>query len=462
MKDVLIHLDSYALLLVIAGLLFGTTRWRDIVRGDQDKWLLPAAILGIAGLTLFFAREWGVSKLVLALDFSIGIVLSIASRSFAISFFVATLFLRPWEVMEPNAVMAAMPRFLAGLCFGTWLVHELREHRPGLAWNASVALFMVFAFWLLITAWSGPHPADAQAAYFETFAKAVGVFLLVINLAKGSRGVQALSTGTVLALLGLGGVSVYRSVSGLSEWGDRLESIGLAANPNDIAALMVMALPFSWELGSRGGLGNVGKIAMVLYWITAGGVLWLSGSRGAMLAFVVMLGLAAVLRTRRTMMKLGIAASCAALFFGGAALFGRVPQEMAISSESRINYWKSAISMVARHPVLGVGFNEFPTQYERFAPNLAYEWGLRTVHSSWFLVLAEGGIVGAILFGLFYFSVLRSAWMVRQTRPAYIYAVIGYSVAMTFLSHTYLIYPYILFGLVIAARSTKDELARAI
>ena len=111
--------------------------------------------------------------------------------------------------------------------------------------------------------------------------------------------------------------------------------------------------------------------------------------------------------------------------------------------------------MAVHNPILGVGFNQYPGNYMYYAVGTIYERGRRTAHSSWFLALGETGFVGFFLFCAFFVSVVRIAWRNRAKRPAQLYAVTGYGVAMSFLSHTYSIYYLILMSLVLASSNIK-------
>ena len=134
---------------------------------------------------------------------------------------------------------------------------------------------------------------------------------------------------------------------------------------------------------------------------------------------------------------------------------------MQASSESRITYWKTAVNMALHHPVFGVGFNQYPANYDAYTIGNKYDWGLRTAHSSWFLALAESGFPGGFLFMAFFVMVLRTAWRNRLRWPAQLYSLAGYGVAMSFLSHTYTLYFYLLSGLVVASDSLKERFSDA-
>jgi hypothetical protein len=73
-----------------------------------------------------------------------------------------------------------------------------------------------------------------------------------------------------------------------------------------------------------------------------------------------------------------------------------------------------------------------------------------TVHSTWLLALAETGFVGFFFFIGIWISAFISAWKIKYTHPEFILALTGYGVVITFLSHTYMLYPWILLSASIA------------
>jgi O-antigen ligase len=108
--------------------------------------------------------------------------------------------------------------------------------------------------------------------------------------------------------------------------------------------------------------------------------------------------------------------------------------------------------MAIKNPVFGVGYEAYEENFERYATEILFEWGHRTAHNSWILALAELGLIGFLLYIAIYVTSIQSAIRIFETSPEFLTALAGYGAAMTFLSHTYLLYPYFLFGLVGAAR----------
>ncbi len=181
--------------------------------------------------------------------------------------------------------------------------------------------------------------------------------------------------------------------------------------------------------------------------------LYLAQSRGALVA----LGAGGlgwwILRSKRrwTVILIGLLLAGAVAPFANEIL-RRDSTDLHESGASRLNYWKAGIKMVIRNPVFGVGFGRYPKEYQQHAGGgEQYEFGERTAHSTWVLALAETGVLGLILLLGFVLSVIGMARKIIPHEPDLFVALIAYLIAISFLSHTYLMYPYILMGLVVAA-----------
>jgi O-antigen ligase len=110
----------------------------------------------------------------------------------------------------------------------------------------------------------------------------------------------------------------------------------------------------------------------------------------------------------------------------------------------------AGLNMGMRNPILGIGHDNFAASWDQYAIGETYESGQRSGHSTWLIAFAENGLPGLVLLASLYFSTLRRAIPLRAVHPELIVTVIAYGVAMTFLAHTYTIYPYLIFALVLA------------
>jgi O-antigen ligase len=223
----------------------------------------------------------------------------------------------------------------------------------------------------------------------------------------------------------------------------------MLADPNDLAALIVMTLPI--------GLRRFKSPFNLLLLLLDCYAIWKTSSRGAILALGITLAFYFVVRIEGYTKKALTIAVLVLLVTRISAGLGRESDDLEQSTSSRLNYWKAGINMVMHQPILGVGFMNYPHEFERYAPEIEYEWGERTAHSSWILIMAETGLLGLGLFAAVYYQVLRKAWNLKAIYPELFYSALAYGSAMTFLSHCYTLYPWFISGLIMAGGKTVES-----
>jgi len=428
----------------------------------QIRWL---SIVFVALSVGFGSVLFSVSPL-LALALATGFTLSLIHPANALCLFVLMLFLRPWEILTTNPVLLALPRLLALACFISWLLYQGKCGKPTVRTMRPVLLLLGFSFWLFLTTFRAHDMAVAHMEWLNTFFKAVIVFLMCLVFIEDERSVQELKRTLVISSFALILLSFYRYFfqPPEAEAGGRLHLAGMLGDSNDLAACVIIALPLGIGPLFKRSASGVQRIGGILFSALSLAAIWYSQSRGAMLAFLTQVfafGSLFKAQGRRVRMLLMIA------FLGltyvlALHVLSRSTQEMSISQESRLIYWKAAVNMTLHHPIWGVGFGQYPANYEAFASTVKYEWGVRTAHSSWLLAFAESGLIGGFLFIAFFVTVLRIAWEHLRDNPDLFYALVGYIVAMSFLSHTYMLSPYLLSGLILAASAVKERAANGL
>ncbi|HEY4529599.1 MAG TPA: O-antigen ligase family protein [Luteimonas sp.] len=177
----------------------------------------------------------------------------------------------------------------------------------------------------------------------------------------------------------------------------RIQYLGIFSDPNDLAMLFVIALPMALHLSGRGGLLGLRR----LLWTTAAALLvygiYLTNSRGGMLALAAMLG--AWLWIRRGPASALAVAAC------GLVLMRLLPSRLneldvnERSASGRVEAWYEGIQMFIGSPLYGVGTGNFTNHHHL------------TAHNSIILVLAENGVIG---FALWFAFVGYCFWMMLR------------------------------------------------
>jgi len=161
----------------------------------------------------------------------------------------------------------------------------------------------------------------------------------------------------------------------------RIRGAGFLSDPNDLAQILLIALPLAFIAWRRGR--TVANFSVVL--VPAALLLWttyLTHSRGGLIALAAVALLAA-----RKKLGTGTSTALAALFiFGMLALdFTGGRGISAADGSDRLEAWANGLEMFKSAPLFGIGFNGFTDFYEI------------TAHNSFVLCLAELGLLGSTL-----------------------------------------------------------------
>ena len=431
---------------------------------DDPAILLPRTrfteffLLGSLPLLWFvFTYMLGFDQVLFALELALAILVSTIHPAIATGFFIVLLFLRPWEIVQTaDSLFSALPRGFAYLAVVTSWYYLYRSKNLNLRLGAPTLFLFLFAFWTFLSTFKASDPSTAQSAFFDVFFKSVILFLLVTQAVRDRKAYRILKASFIFAALGISAISIYRTVMTEDLSGVRLGTFGLLADPNDVSAVMILIFPFAFYILRRGDRSLFLKVICAITILSSFLLIYFAKSRGALLSLLIMLGSMALLtfKNKRNAVLGALIAAC--LFVPVTALFNRSATDTADSTDSRIIYWKAGGYMALHSPIFGVGFGGYPENFEKYAPEII-EYGQRTAHSSWILALAETGVLGLVFFLALFLWTLRAAWRVRENLPELFFATLGYGVAMSFLSHTYSIYFYLLIALVFVGSKLSDE-----
>lgn len=184
---------------------------------------------------------------------------------------------------------------------------------------------------------------------------------------------------------------------------------GPYVNHNHYAGLMEMLTPFPLVLAvSRLAHGNR---RLVLAGVAAlmAGTIFLSGSRGGMVAFCVqMVALAFLMRRQRQSWNQPLAAAAfivvvlgSLVWLGGSKLTQRLASIQTETQEEmsggvRLTIDRDGLRMWREHPIAGWGLGTFPVVYPQFR-SFYTRFFVNEAHNDCLQLLVETGIIGALL-----------------------------------------------------------------
>lgn len=303
-------------------------------------------------------------------------------------------------------IVKQFPNLLTAILFLLWLPKERKVLH-----HAETKLYT--AFWLLMVLGTAlaRNPARALACTKGFTAGFMG-YLPKVTFVDSLPRFRTLIKVTVIcnvpiAFMGIAGGGLIRSIPSL-------------ADENDFALLMNMLLPLSFFLGLQADRGKEKLFYYSSFFLFLAGVV-VSLSRGGFIGLVCTLAYCFSKSSRK-----GPALLIGLLLLAFSSLF--VPetywQEMRTiktqgaregTGEKRVYYWKNALKIFAHHPLVGVGPQNAGVWITTYDPSerAMRDWG-RALHSVYFTLLAEQGIVGTILFVCMIYHSERSRKRVRN------------------------------------------------
>jgi O-antigen ligase len=311
----------------------------------------------------------------------------------------------PWSIfiVQIGAVVLAV----------LWLAKQWLDEEIKILWNPLFLPMSVFglliALQLVLKTSAYRHDTISQAMLYCAYG--VLCFLATQALQRSS---QARKIAVVLGIYGIT-VASFALLQGISANGKlywvRQPSMGgwiygPYVNHNHYAGLMELLVPIPLVISlSRLTHEKERLMAGVAAAIMAG-TIFLSGSRGGMLAiFVECVILAAVFfrQRKRIRIALGVGAFAVVLvsllaWLGGKELKTRVTSisteaRTEISGGMRLSIDRDALAMFRRKPVLGWGLGTFPTVYPQFR-SFYTNFFVNEAHDDYLQLLAETGLLG--------------------------------------------------------------------
>lgn len=434
---------------------------------DKRRFMAPILIVMFAGLAINFGVDLDREGLFFAIEFALFAVLGLVHPKYSVGFFVFLLLTRPWESFD-SSLMESMPRDFFYVAILSLISYKVSKKDYSINFNLGAALCGFFAIWVFFSAFKSPFFSEALNSYVEVFMKGVIIFFLVQNSFDDAKDLLAVKAALVLSILEMGLISFNNTMAKgagtiAGDEFQRLEAIGILSNSNDIAAILVLALPFCFFFFLRKNIRGVLWPLSILSFSLIGFLVWASQSRGALLALFISISAYFVtkINSKKIMALILIAGALGAV--GTFSLLKRKGADLDGSTNNRIIYWMAGANMAARNPLFGVGFWGFNKNFSTYAVggDTGTEGKEMTAHSAWVQVMAETGYIGFFAFvALWGYAAYRS-WLVRKSDPEYFTSIMGYGAAITFLSHAYQLYPYILLSLAIS-RSFLPEREEAV
>jgi O-antigen ligase len=316
----------------------------------------------------------------------------------------------------------------AAVLFAIWVLQHARSGAALITWNPLFPPLLAFGCLIILQQISGQtayrYATYSQALRYTTYAV---LCFLVVQTLRRSWQIKTL----VYAFSGYGAALAIFAVLQSMTWNGKLYWLraprwggwiyGPYVNHNHYAGLMEMLLPipliFSLTQYARGPR----KIWALAAASVMAGTIFLSGSRGGMIAFSVQMTFLLILMVRHS--GVGKTAKSTGIFLvlllgiviwlGSGELLERVESfrqeaHSELAGGTRIQISRDAFTMFVRKPVLGWGLGTFPEVYPQFR-SFSSSFFINQTHNDYLQFLVETGTVGFLILGWFVVALYRNA-----------------------------------------------------
>lgn len=291
-------------------------------------------------------------------------------------------------------------------------------------------LLLTLTSLMVVSTLSGNWPGGSVGLMVDAWSRSLLYYLIVVTVGTGLAGVA-----TVMSGVAWGMAVVVVSLLLQTASGARLafELGGTLSNPNDLAALLIVGLPFcAWYvLGS----GRPLFLRVVMAAVSAFAFIMLlkTGSRMGLLTLLfvgVVLFFITHGRDRLLLVVLALAAGIAAAIFVPKVIQeryqtmvdkdaddsqGNADAMKALgSSQARWNLFVHSLVVTAHHPLLGVGPGNFSGENADITKRAGQRANWQVTHNSYTQVSSECGIPAALIFAWLVLYGVRTSNRLRQ------------------------------------------------
>jgi putative inorganic carbon (hco3(-)) transporter len=339
--------------------------------------------------------------------------------------FTGVLILSP-QVWFPVLKSLRIALLAAGVAIVAQLLDRAVRRRSVDRTHPEIVIAFCLAGWAALTVPLSFWPGGSVTVLTEHFLKAIAFFWLIGTLVTTRDRLRVFLWLLVLSSIPLSITAIQNYQSGVFLQtpmgaaqriaGYNIGGSGLTANPNDLALMLNLLIPFAAALvaSGRGAMQRLVAAAALLLSVAA---VIVTFSRAGFLTLAA-LGVVALvaLARRRPLVALGAALVLTVSaplipegYLGRLGTITDISADRTGSAQGRWNDWTAAVEIAARNPVTGVGLgqNVLALNQQRGAT-----W--REVHNVYLQYAVDLGLPGLALFLWLFVSLFRTAARVRR------------------------------------------------
>jgi O-antigen ligase len=314
------------------------------------------------------------------------------------------------EVLRP-ALLAALLTLAAVGC-----QKVLRGQPIRMAGGIGGAMLALFGLVALSPLWALDVPV-AKGYAIDAMKLPMGFAGLVGVLRTPARLRRAMAAGALAAMVpAWGAIGRYRDGVELVE-GFRAAWIGLLANPNALAMVMAMTVPWTL-LETERSRGRRKALFLLAFSLQCAALVTTHSRGGALGLAAAVLAAAALSRNRARAFALAAVATTAVVAFAPQTFWSRTQTigayQQDASAQGRLKAWDAGFRALDERPLLGVGIGGYSSSWDRYMPRNVRERAYAS-HNTWMQVLVELGGLGAAAFAAMVGLVVSGLWRARRS-----------------------------------------------
>ena len=308
--------------------------------------------------------------------------------------------------------------------------------------NRIGAMILLLTCWMMLCIPFSVWPGGA-AKFVKDYLKTVLVFLVIAALVSTFEQFRRTIEMLAYSILVL---ALMANVFGDMNQGRLVLSRGRFTNPNDIAQILLMSLPFWWYVAMNPNLKPSKRLLAYVAMIPIFIAMAKTGSRGALIAALVV-GIVLFWRSSMSRKVLIMAGVTVLLVFSAVLLPSTIKQryftffEMAdtpptsqlqsdiensavSSTMGRWFLFKDSVRLTMGHPIFGVGAGQFDVAQDM------YSWAVRgqkgawqVTHNTFTELSSENGVPALVFYCLAFYFTFRATslpkWVRKSKLPKY-------------------------------------------
>lgn len=300
---------------------------------------------------------------------------------------------------------------LTSLAGGMWSRHIK------VFWSPELTIFSLFFTAVTIGVFFATNRPEAWAAWSGSYVK-IGVMTFALAwLVASPAAFRTTARMVITAGIVVGAVALYNKINGIGLVEGSRVTIGrdigsMVGDPNDLALVLLFPASFALAILLSRGERMLVKIFAAISFVVVFAAIIATQSRGGLLGVTAVMGVFAWRRVpNKSLLVAGAVAALMMLFLlagvDDRASGGALEEGIDESAMGRIYAWGAAWGMAISNPFTGVGLDNFLSNYWAYSD--FWDGKNHAVHSTWFGVLAETGLLGFVLFAFMVAFTVRSA-----------------------------------------------------